>query len=68
MVGDAPGSKYDKALSLGVPVLDADIPMHEALRAMRDRRNHLALVESGGELLGLVTMQDLLDRLLPSPA
>ena len=51
-----------------VPVLDADIPMHEALRAMRDRRNHLALVESGGELLGLVTMQDLLDRLLPSPA
>jgi CBS domain containing-hemolysin-like protein len=35
---------------------------------MRDRRNHLALVESGGELLGLVTMQDLLDRLLPTPA
>lgn len=51
-----------------VPVLDADIPMHDALRAMRDRRNHLALVESGGELLGLVTMQDLLDRLLPTPA
>ena len=51
-----------------VTTLDADIPMHDALRAMRDRRNHLALVESGGELLGLVTMQDLLDRLLPAPS
>jgi CBS domain containing-hemolysin-like protein len=51
-----------------VAALDADTPMHEALRAMRDRRNQLALVESDGELLGLVTMQDLLDRLLPAPA
>ena len=51
-----------------VTTLGADTPMHDALRAMRDRRNHLALVESDGELLGLVTMQDLLDRLLPAPA
>ena len=50
-----------------VTALGADTPMHDALRAMRDRRNHLALVESDGELLGLVTMQDLLDRLLPAP-
>ncbi|MHA6784062.1 hemolysin family protein [Pseudonocardia saturnea] len=50
-----------------VVALDADIPMHDALRAMRDRRNHLALVESDGELLGMVTMQDLLSRLLPTP-
>ncbi len=48
-----------------VATLDADIPIHDALRAMRERRNHLALVESDGELLGLVTLQDLLDRLLP---
>lgn len=48
-----------------VATLDADIPIHDALRVMRERRNHLALVESGGELLGLVTLQDLLDRLLP---
>jgi CBS domain containing-hemolysin-like protein len=51
-----------------VATLDADTPIHDALRAMRERRNHLALVESGGELLGLVTLQDLLDRLLPAPA
>lgn len=50
-----------------VVALDADIPMHDALRAMRDRRNHLALVESDGELLGMVIMQDLLSRLLPTP-
>jgi CBS domain containing-hemolysin-like protein len=34
---------------------------------MRERRNHLALVEADGELLGLVTLQDLLDRLFPAP-
>lgn len=50
-----------------VPTLDAATPIHDALGAMRDRRNHLALVESDGELLGLVTLQDLLDRLLPTP-
>ncbi|GAA2551076.1 hemolysin family protein [Pseudonocardia hydrocarbonoxydans] len=48
-----------------VATLQADTPIHDALRAMRERRNHLALVESDGELLGLVTLQDLLDRLLP---
>jgi CBS domain containing-hemolysin-like protein len=31
---------------------------------MRESRNHLALVEDGGRLAGLVTLQDLLDRLL----
>ncbi|HEX2299206.1 MAG TPA: CNNM domain-containing protein, partial [Pseudonocardiaceae bacterium] len=48
-----------------VPTLDAGIPIHDALSAMREQRNHLALVASGGDLLGLVTLQDLLDRLLP---
>jgi CBS domain containing-hemolysin-like protein len=51
-----------------VATLQAATPIHDALRAMRERRNHLALVESEGELLGLVTLQDLLDRLLPAPA
>lgn len=51
-----------------VATLPADTAIHDALRAMREERNHLALVESDGELLGLVTMQDLLDRLLPAPA
>jgi CBS domain containing-hemolysin-like protein len=50
-----------------VPTLDAATPIHHALSAMRERRNHLALVEADGELLGLVTLQDLLDRLFPAP-
>lgn len=49
-----------------VLTLAADIPIHAALRAMREGRSHLALVESDGDLLGLVTMQDVLDRLLPA--
>jgi CBS domain containing-hemolysin-like protein len=53
------------ALMRPVPTLDAGIPIHDALSAMREQRNHLALVASGGDLLGLVTLQDLLDRLLP---
>ncbi|MGI5131844.1 hemolysin family protein [Pseudonocardia sp. CA-107938] len=50
-----------------LPVLAADQPVHDALRAMREERNHLALVAAGGaEPTGFVTLQDLLDRLLPA--
>jgi CBS domain containing-hemolysin-like protein len=48
-----------------VPTLDAGTPIHDALSAMQQQRNHLALVASDGDLLGLVTLQDVLDRLLP---
>jgi CBS domain containing-hemolysin-like protein len=53
-----------------VLTLPADEPAYAALRTMRERRSHLALVrdESGGRLLGLLTLQDLLDRLLPVSA
>ncbi len=40
-------------------------PMHAAVTTIRDRRNHLVLVYAGGELTGFVTLQDLLDQLLP---
>ena len=33
---------------------------------MREQRSHLALIHADGQLLGLVTMHDLLDRLLPA--
>lgn len=45
--------------------LAADIPLDEALQAMREGRNHLAIVDDGADFLGLVTLQDLLNRLLP---
>ncbi|MGH3997719.1 MAG: CNNM domain-containing protein, partial [Pseudonocardiaceae bacterium] len=47
-----------------VLTLPAEEPVYAALGTMRDKRSHLALVREGGDLLGLVTMQDLLDRLL----
>ncbi|WP_026128997.1 hemolysin family protein [Nocardiopsis prasina] len=54
------------AADLMRPVLTLSVgtPMYAAMGIMRDSRSHLALVESEGELVGLVTLQDMLDRLL----
>lgn len=49
-----------------VPTLDAATPIHAALRRMRADRNHIALVQDNGTVLGLVTMHDVIDRLLPA--
>jgi CBS domain containing-hemolysin-like protein len=48
-----------------VLTLTADQPVYAALATMRRDRTQFALVREGASLLGLVTMQDLLDRLLP---
>ncbi|WP_433506927.1 CNNM domain-containing protein [Pseudonocardia halophobica] len=44
----------------------ADTPVHQALSTMREKRGQLALVTENGTLLGIVTMQDVVDRLLPA--
>jgi CBS domain containing-hemolysin-like protein len=44
----------------------ADTPVHQALSTMREKRGQLALVTENGSLLGIVTMQDVVDRLLPA--
>ena len=52
-----------------VPTLPADTPIYAALSTMRDSRNHLALVTTNNtdtDLVGLVTLHDLLDQLLPA--
>jgi CBS domain containing-hemolysin-like protein len=51
-----------------IRTLAADLPIHDALSAMQAGRSQIALVESGGAVVGLVTLHDLLDRLLPAPA
>lgn len=49
-----------------VLVLPPDAPVYQALTTMRRQRSQFTLVTNErGQLLGLVTMQDLLDRLLP---
>ncbi|MBO0678225.1 HlyC/CorC family transporter [Mycolicibacterium sp. S2-37] len=47
--------------------LPEDTPVYEALRLMRETRNHLVVVD-GPSGRGLLTLTDLLHRLLPSEA
>ena len=44
--------------------LPADSLVYTAIADLRRRRSQFALVSDGDELIGLITMQDLLDRLL----
>ncbi|GEM33630.1 membrane protein [Nocardia neocaledoniensis NBRC 108232] len=63
-------SPQTTAAELMRPVLrfDADVPVYEALRVMREKRRHFTLVttsaESESRIVGLVTITDVLQRLL----
>ena len=48
--------------------LDAGTTVHAALKAMRETRNHLAVVVDSGAVLGVVTLADVLRRLFPQAA
>ena len=48
--------------------LRPDTPAHEALAQMRRNREQFAIVVDDGTLLGVVTLQDLLGRVLPTDA
>jgi CBS domain containing-hemolysin-like protein len=63
----APAGTTATKLMRPVLTLAGDTPMHAALTTIRDERNHLVLVYSGGELSGFVTLHDLLQQLLPNP-
>lgn len=45
--------------------VDASTPVYELLRTMREQRVQLAVVERGQELLGVVTLTDVVRRVLP---
>ncbi len=45
--------------------VDAATPAYELLRRMRDERVQLAVVERGDDLLGIVTLTDVVQRILP---
>lgn len=48
--------------------LPADTKVYRAVQIMRQTRNHLALVVGDGETMGLITLTDMLQRLLPDAA
>ena len=45
--------------------VDATTPVYELLRKMREQRVQLAVVEKGQQLLGVVTLTDVVNRVLP---
>lgn len=47
--------------------LPAETQYHTAVNTMREQRAHLALVESDDHPVGIVTLSDLVERLLPEP-
>ena len=47
--------------------LAADTTVHAALKAMRETRNHLAVVTDADAVLGVITLADVLRRLFPQP-
>lgn len=55
-----------RARDLMRPVLrlQAGIPVYRALHLMRQTRNHLAIVADGDDFIGLITLSDVLQRLL----
>ncbi|MGY1691382.1 hemolysin family protein [Geodermatophilus sp. SYSU D01105] len=55
------------ATSFARPVfaLEADTTVHAALKAMRETRNHLAVVTDDGAVFGVITLSDVLRRLFP---
>jgi CBS domain containing-hemolysin-like protein len=60
---DAPAADFARP----VFTLDADTTVYAALKAMRETRNHLAVVTDGGAALGVITLADVLRRLFPQP-
>jgi CBS domain containing-hemolysin-like protein len=47
--------------------LEADTTVPAALKAMRETRNHLAVMTDGTAVLGVITLSDVLRRLFPEP-
>lgn len=62
---DAPTDAPVEPLAREALVLEAGIPVHEALTRMRSASEQLAVVRRDGAQLGVVTIADILSRVLP---
>ena len=61
----APDKAAATAFARPVFTLDADTTLHAALKAMRETRNHLAIITDVGTVTGVITLADVLRRLFP---
>lgn len=61
---DVPAAEFARP----VFTVNAGTTVHAALTAMRETRNHLALVTDDGRNVGVITLADVLRRLFPQPA
>ncbi len=60
----APAAQYARAAF----TVEATTPIYELLRQMREHSAHLAVVEATGHFKGIVTLTDVVKRVLPGPA
>lgn len=63
-----PADRPAHQIARKVFVLDAETPVYEALGRMRKASVQLAVVMSGGRMTGVVTLADILKRVLPAAA
>jgi CBS domain containing-hemolysin-like protein len=61
----SPADELIAGFTRPVCALDAGMTLHSALSEMRATRNHLVVVTREGSTLGVVTMSDVLRRLVP---
>jgi CBS domain containing-hemolysin-like protein len=61
---DTPAAQFARP----VFTLDAGTTVHAALKAMRETRNHLAVVTDDDSVVGVITLADVLRRLFPQAA
>ena len=62
----APADSLAADLMRPALVLDVKVPVYEALRTMRETRSHLVVITKGAAVVGLITLTDVMDRLLPT--
>ncbi|MFW0797111.1 hemolysin family protein [Gordonia sp. CPCC 205515] len=63
----APEETTAAALMRPVLSLAPTVPVYEALASMRESRQHVAIVVEDGRVVGVVTLNDVLERLLATP-
>jgi CBS domain containing-hemolysin-like protein len=63
-----PADRLARDVARNAYVLDANTPIYEALARMREASVQLAVVSKEGEMIGVVTLADILKRVLPVTA